>query len=116
MVRRNDVVYNKNDEFYSFYGRVSRILPDGRVETIDCGKYIRVQDQNDLVVVNYTGKYDEFFSPAKKKYVKIWRPMPTLRQLKQMASCYDKTVWKRNRTGLYCVQTRFMDKENVKNG
>jgi hypothetical protein len=132
MVKRNDVVYSKHDTMYAAYGRVNRILPDGRVETIDSGQYIRVQEASDLVVVDYKGRWewtshsdDEgnaikiYYEQDGKgnhdwkriKYVRPvrWCPMPTLRRLKQNAARYDKTVWKKNRKGLYCEETRFME-------
>lgn len=99
-LRRNDIVYSLHDQFWTPLGRVTRIFPNGKVETIDCGRYIRVQPANTLVLVeNYRGMIGNDG--------KVQR-MPTLRKLKQRASLYDETVWKRKRLGDYCEQTTFL--------
>ena len=107
MVKVNDIIANKQDTCFASYGRVSRIFNDGRVETIDCGKYIRVCYPDDLEIYNdYTG----YWSRSRPEQYPLFIRMPSLRRLKRMAAHYDKTVWKKYRKGEFCEYTRFMDK------
>lgn len=127
-IKRNDVVYSKHDAKagHVLYGRVNRIMPDGMIETIDCGRYIRIQHSSDLVIDNdYRGYYYTVYisqrdEDGELKTYQVWRSMTGLRRLKQMAARYDKTVWKKYRKGLYCEATRYMDlfedKQRMKNG
>ncbi len=106
-MKRNDIIYSRIDaeRGYTFYGRVSRILPDGMVETVDCGRYIRVQRAEDIVLANEYKGFKTWGNSS--RFIR----MATLRQLKQMCSRYDKTIWKRNRNSMYCDRTRFIEKE-----
>jgi hypothetical protein len=108
-MKRNTIVYSKHDDMVALYGRVNRIFSDGMVETIDCGKFIRVSHPDDLVVVEgYKGRWETSYYEDSVNL--RFHRMPTLRKLKQMTSCFDKTVWKKHRKGDYCDETQFMEK------
>lgn len=113
-LRRNQVVMEAKPEMFRFYGRVNRRIDDERVEVIDCGKHVTVYRNDELEVVDYEGYWDtvrtkipgtateysedlqEWFGHQFAEW-EVWRPMPSLRRLKQRASCYNKSVWKKNR-------------------
>lgn len=97
-MKRNTIVSRKKDTGFILFGRVSRVFPDGNIEVIDCGKMITVGPPSDFNVEDYKGKPD-YFKPN------VFHYMPSLRKLKQMATRYDKTVWKKHRKGLYCEYT-----------
>jgi hypothetical protein len=99
MIKPRDVIYNNKDAPCLVYGRVSRILANGRVETIDCGRFVRICDPKDLTVADYAGYWDGEQHGATEVRIKfpVWQAMPSLRKLKAMAARYDKSVWKKHR-------------------
>lgn len=111
-LKRNDVVSNVDGGWQS-YGRVNRVFRDGTIEVIDCGKSVTVDFPEAWQKEYYTG-YSHLVHKFKKddygtieldenhNYVILasytrFHPMPTLRKLKQMASKYNKQVWKKHR-------------------
>lgn len=89
-LKRNDVVMPVEGS-WRFYGRINRILPDGRYEVIDCGKYITAYHGHELEVHNdYKGRWTTW---GKRQWVR----MPSLRKLKQITAWYNKAAWKRYR-------------------
>lgn len=99
MIKCNNIVTpakrNKGDPCP--YGRVSRFIDHDHVEVIDCGRFITVYHIDDLeVITNYTGYWRHIVDSKGYEYA-IHVRMPSLRKLKQMAACYDRTVWKKVR-------------------
>lgn len=105
MLRRNDIVVELDPKGapWSPYGRVNRRIDATHVEVIDCCKHCTVYADVDLKkVIDYTG-YDR----VKKRYDPVTDEdiilavytlrMPSLRKLKQLASRYNKRVWRKYR-------------------
>jgi hypothetical protein len=97
-LRRNDIVMERKDEFFSPFGRViERIDPD-HVRVICCTKHDTIHRDTDLHRVIYKGMWDTKFDPEQDGRVEThFRSMPSLRRLKQMRSYYDKRVWRRSK-------------------
>lgn len=96
-IRRNDIVVYKHDPgFWAPYGRVNRVIDEGHVEVIDCGKYIRILPVEDLEVHNFYRGYWDTAGVLREKFP-VFRRMVSLRKLKQMTSNYNDQVWKRKR-------------------
>lgn len=106
-VRRNAIVYCRHDYARGpvLYGRVSRVFDDGRVEVIDCGRNVTVLYRQDVIVCSYKG-YINRDSLNHPRFIR----MTGLRKLKQLASRYTDTIWKRKRNGeVFSEHTRFLD-------
>lgn len=94
--RRNDVVTARKDAgHWTPYGRVWRRIDDDHVEVIDCGKHIGIYHDDDLVLHDYKGRWDDF-GGIRREYP-VWREFPSLRKLKQMASYYQEDMWSKPR-------------------
>ena len=92
MVKRNDIVCDKNETNFVPYGRVNRRIDDEHVEVLygNCNR--RIFRDEDLEVHNeYAGYWMREFSDYP-----VFHWMPTLRKLKQIRARRDKTIWKRN--------------------
>lgn len=86
-MRRNDVVYRKADEFYSFYGRIVRVRPDGKIEWICCGGHCWLHDPDQIVKVDYKGRQEG----------RHFSNMTTIRKLKKNAQRYQGVrFWKKS--------------------
>lgn len=92
-MKRNDIVLIGDDNQFLFYGRIVKVLPNDYFLTIDCGKYCFIIHKDSL-------KLDNNYKGFTDKYTKRFIRMPTLRKLKQMASQYNKKVWKKNRKNI----------------
>lgn len=102
LLRRNCVVWPlKPDGHWHPYGRVVRFITPTTVEVIWCDRRYDTYDVNDLVVIEgYTGRWDYKYvggDDPEEQYLYFWRPMATLRQLKQWVGRYDKMIWARRR-------------------
>lgn len=84
-LRRNDVVIERNNRGWAFYGRVWKRLDESRVVVIDCGKRVTIYDEGDLILSSYKGDY-EYQNPSRFRY------MPNLRKLKKMAKWYNPNL------------------------
>ncbi len=73
-VRRNTVVRHKEG---TFYGRVIRMLPNGKAFWLCCGLHFRIDPVEDLLLENYKGNHSF--------YTNRWIPMTSLRRLKKRA-------------------------------
>ncbi len=91
MIKRNDVVVQTGAS-WQMYGRVVRRIDETHVEVIDCGKHITVYKDTELTVSDYKGYWDTWGRKTPR-----WRPMPTLRKLKQMAAYYRDDVWRKQK-------------------
>ena len=99
MFKRNQVVYIEDDGGYYHYGRILYKLPDNWFIVINAGKHVeKVSGDPDakpkLVKIEYKGYWENGYSDLRSNFP-IYRPMPTLRKLKQRASCYKPRVWKK---------------------
>jgi hypothetical protein len=88
-LKRNQVV-GEAQASYVLFGRINRILPNGLIEVVDCGRYYSLYEPHELEAHDYKGCHD-FYKPERFNW------MPSLRRLKQMAARYDKAVWKKHR-------------------
>lgn len=79
-MKRNDVVKPLGENGF-FYGRIWRVLKDGRLVVICSGKHVTVYKPEELEVTDYKG----YTSTFDGKYY----PMYTLRQLKKIAAMYN---------------------------
>lgn len=71
------------------------MLADGLYEVIDCGRRFTVHMKDDLQPDPLYRGYNTRGSNGSVRRV----AMPTLRRLKQMASYYNRKVWKKFRDG-----------------
>ncbi len=85
MIRRNSIVKHKHPD-KSFYGRVIRVLDEGKVFWICCGLHFHITHVENLIETDYKGYVREniFDRKAKPRFV----PMTTLRNLKRRAKQY----------------------------
>lgn len=111
-LKRNDVVTEVSAS-WAMYGRVNRVFRDGTIEVICCGKNIKRDFPEAWQKVYYTGRSElvHNYKMDKNGYAMCdqegnliilasyprFYPMPSLRKLKQMASRYNKKVWKKYR-------------------
>ncbi len=97
-LRRNDVVYERDDKVsFVFYARVWRLIDNETVQIINAKGEVGTFLMEDLVYVgDYRGYWDKRkFDPNLPDphypdnlgywHQFVWRPMPTLRRLKQRA-------------------------------
>lgn len=84
-LKHNDVVIERKNRGWAFYGRVWKRLDESRVVVIDCGKLVIIYNEDDLVLSNYKGDYG-YESPHRFRY------MPNLRKLKKAAKRYNPTL------------------------
>jgi hypothetical protein len=100
MFKRNQVVYVEDGGGYYHYGRIMRKLPNNHFMVIDTGKHITAAcgdpDAKVKLVDNsqYQGYWDDGYSDLRREFP-VYRPMPSLRKLKQHASCYKPRIWKK---------------------
>lgn len=80
-IRRNTVVIHKTG---GFYGRVIRVLPDGKIFWLCVGLHFHINAPENLIVNGYRGTYVEE-TPWRPGY---FDPMTTLRNLKRLARRY----------------------------
>ena len=107
-MRRNSVVSFKGDQTYVMYGRVIRMLPGDRAEVIDGGAHVTVYNVYDLDLHDdYKGRWDyrrnhkwKIGDSPDDEYIGFFRPMTSLRKLKQKRAYYDNTIWKHRRKKL----------------
>lgn len=81
-IRRHTVVIHKNG---TFYGRVIRVLPDGRIFWLCCGYHFHITKSEDLEVRGYKGRIIQKWNKVRQESVERFSPMTTLRQLKKRA-------------------------------
>lgn len=92
-LRHNDVVMERTNRGYSFYGRVWKRLDDRFVVVIDCGKYVTIYHQDELKLTDYTGNWKWQHEPWNDRGNPArWNPMPNLRKLKNYARRYNCTL------------------------
>lgn len=92
MFKRNDIVVMKRDDsFYAPYCRVNKVFPETKeVEIISNMKDYEILKFDEVELHNdYKGYYDS--------YQKVFIRMPSLRKMKQTASCYHPEVFIKNR-------------------
>ncbi|AUZ94998.1 hypothetical protein FDI40_gp216 [Agrobacterium phage Atu_ph07] len=89
-MKRNDVVYLKDEKYFSFYGRIVRIIGD-RALWINTKGEVYLTFISRLEKVDYNGKWEyKYTSPSNLDFmISLWIPMPTLRKLKQRASFHN---------------------------
>lgn len=92
-LRHNDVVIQRLNEGYAFYGRVWKRYDEDHVVVIDCGKYVQIYHEDELILSDYTFTYkwqhhpeNHYGNPVRKRY------MTSLRKLKKMAKQYNPTL------------------------
>lgn len=94
-MKRNDICYRTQDAHagcFVPYGRISRRIDADHFEVIDSGRFVTILHRDEITLVDdYKGYWDDCGN--RPRFVR----MATLRKLKQMASYYHKTVWKRYR-------------------
>lgn len=104
-MKRNQIVMEKDHggSFWSPYGRINRVYPDGTVQVIYCTKHVLIQNPDDLIVVtDYKGYWEreryadmtdaellEYTGSTFRRKARFHR-MPTLRRLRQKARHYYK--------------------------
>jgi hypothetical protein len=104
MFKKGQIVTSKLDSAFVFYSRVSRVFENlGLVEVITCGAHVLVYKPEHLEVSDYKG------CVMRNGHFQF---MPSLRKLKQMAAKYDKTVWRKNRNGVFSQYVGFVSAEN----
>lgn len=81
VIRRNTVVVHKKG---SFYGRVIRMLSDGRVFWLCSGYHFHITKPEDLEATGYKGRWIDKWDFSGKR----WSHMTTLRRLKKRATRY----------------------------
>lgn len=98
-LKRNDVVIERVNRGYAFYGRVWKRYDEQHVIVIDCGKYVRIYHEDQLVLSDYKGDYkwqhhpeNDYGNPIRFQY------MTGLRTLKKMAKQYNPTLEVRDAT------------------
>jgi hypothetical protein len=87
-MKRNDIVFSKKEQAdgWILYGRIWRILPDGRLVVVCGGSHVSVYQPDELVLSDYKGTI------RKGRYVR----MDSLRVLKRWAAKYNPhfgTYW-----------------------
>lgn len=92
-LKRNDVVIERINRGYAFYGRVWKRLDDEHVVVIDCGKHVQIYHEDELILSDYRGDYtwqhypgNDYNNPVRFRY------MPGLRKLKRAAKWYNPTL------------------------
>ena len=89
-MKRNDVVYLKEEQYFSFYGRIVRIIGD-RALWINTKGEVYLTFISKLEKSTYKGRWDWKYLPSTgvDYTTQVWTPMPTLRNLKQRASFHN---------------------------
>lgn len=92
-LKRNDVVIERKNRGYAFYGRVWKRLDNDHVIVIDCGRYVQIYHEDELELSNYKFRYEwqhhpgnEYNNPVRVRF------MTGLRKLKKMAKRYNPTL------------------------
>lgn len=81
-MKRNDIVFSKKEQEsggWILYGRVWRVLKDGRLVVIDGGSHVRIYNPDELIHSDYKGCI------RKGRFVR----MDSLKRLKFFASTYN---------------------------
>lgn len=80
-MKRNDIVHSKKEELdgWLLYGRVWRVLKDGRLVVVCGGGHVKVYAPDELVLSDYRG------TMRRGRFVR----MDSLRQLKKWAAYYN---------------------------
>lgn len=96
-MKRNAVVAEITDAPWALYGRITRLLGGGLAEIIDSRGHLRRVPLDALEPhAGYRGYWD-MRSPLREAYP-VFRRMPSLRKLKQMASRTTPSVFRKNRS------------------
>lgn len=83
-IRRNTVVIHKKG---TFYGRVIRVLPDGKIFWLCTGLHFHITDPANLEIPDYKGyPYERWDCKPTKRFVH----MTTLKMLKKRACRYHR--------------------------
>ena len=101
-MKRNDVVYLKDEKYFSFYGRIVRIIGD-RALWINVKGEIYLTFVLRLNTIDYKGRWDYHRNSNGIDYTtQVWTPMPTLRKLKQRASIRNGRYNRKRKQFLVC--------------
>lgn len=92
-LKHNDVVIQKENNGWAFYGRVWKRLDNNHVVVIDCGKYVQIYHESELVLSSYKGDYmwqhypgNDYGNPTRFLF------MPNLRKLKKAARRFNPNL------------------------
>lgn len=92
-LKRNDVVIERKNLGYAFYGRVWKRYDENHVVVIDCGKYVQIYHEDELILSDYKFTYEwqhypgnDYNNPVRKSY------MTGLRKLKKITKRYNPTL------------------------
>ncbi|QDJ96259.1 hypothetical protein Xoosp13_72 [Xanthomonas phage Xoo-sp13] len=80
-MKRNDIVFSKEEQQngWILYGRVWKVLKDGRLVVVCGGSHVSIYNPDELVLSDYKG----YFRRGR------WVPMDSLKRLKLYASMFN---------------------------
>lgn len=90
-LRHNDIVMQRDNTGWAFFGRVWRRHDENHVEVVDCGKYVQVYHEDELILSNDYKGYE--------RSTGRFLPMTSLRQLKINAARYNAHFGRSNAWG-----------------
>jgi|APDee1175537692_1029409.scaffolds.fasta_scaffold05173_2 hypothetical protein len=88
--KHNDIVIPKDKSRGFWPGRVWRRIDDNHVVVVDCGRYVTIYNEDDIVLANYNGRWLWGRGPDNEKGKKpVWSYFTSMRMLKKRAAKYN---------------------------